>query len=168
MTDSSTALSIFLALSPVFAALLAFILLQTVGERLQRRRQRVRGFEDLILEFDQNLQYQLVSTYITLEEEAYKRFRQAGFLLELNDTLRTPLTRLYARIHEKNELLVYFTAAVGTGKPLENYFVTAGTGVGPESERLVIVIARIRQEIDNEIGRLRPMVEREYNRAKDP
>ena len=107
MSDLS-AIQLFGVLAPLFAALVAFILLQTVGEWNKRRKLRERSRKDLISELEQNKQYQDTSKFIALEDEGYKRFRQRGFLHELPADWQKELRELYAFVHEKNALLVYY------------------------------------------------------------
>jgi len=115
--DESVAVQVFLGSVPILAALLTFILLQTIGERIKRNRLRGTARADLIAEIEQNALYQLHSKFIQLEDEAYKRFRQRGFLRELKNGLQKDLMMLYSRMHEKNDLLNYYQAFI-TGVPM--------------------------------------------------
>jgi len=104
----STSVQIFLGLAPIFAALLTFILLQTLGEWVRRNRLRSHGLESLIAELEQNREHQKSSIYIELDDEALRRFRRLGFLFELDSDMKEDLMRLYSLIHLKNSLLTYY------------------------------------------------------------
>jgi len=89
-----------------------------MGESHKRRDLRIRSWNDLVGELEQNLQHQTSSTFICLEDFAFKHFRRSGLLAKLDGELQRGLTELYSRIHEKNELLAAWRTNLPTGKQL--------------------------------------------------
>jgi hypothetical protein len=138
------ALQVFLGLGPIFAALVAFILLQTIGEGFRRRRLRKISYQDLTAELEQNLQHQSSSKFIELEDEAYRRFRRRGFLPELEPRLRQELIVLYSRVHEKNDLLGYY-----------RIFMTSAPA-DANRNTILTIIDRAEIEINKQIKKLIP------------
>jgi hypothetical protein len=104
---------------------------------------------------EQNDEHQQASTYISLEDEAYKRFRRLGFLSELNDDIRLRLRSLYSRIHEKNELILYYRSSLPDSALGREPQVSDGQG--QNYRRLTEVIAELRGRIEQSIRELLPI-----------
>jgi len=162
------ATDIFGGLATVFAAILgaliAFVLLQTLGERLKRRRLKRLSFQALIHEFDQNQQHQAFSSIISLDDEAYRQFKRRGFLAELEETFQHDLMHLYSRIHEKNQLLLYFQSALSAGKSSSSLLVGGEQTPMP----ITVLLEKIKVEIDQKINELLPRLVDAFEDAMDP
>lgn len=143
-------------------ALLVFVLGQTVTPRLAKRRNRLGSFADLITELEQNKRHQDRSTFVSLEDGAYKRFRSLGFLSEQDRILQDKLKLLYSLIHEKNELIDYYRLALaGTGQIVS---VTGGETPVP----ITNVISAVRHEIDTLMDTTLSLLIATYSKARDP
>lgn len=68
---------------------------------------------DLLSEIKQNQQHQSLSIAIRLEDDAYKRLCQNGFVLSLDVRTQNLLRDLYSFIHMKNELVAVFLETRG-------------------------------------------------------
>lgn len=148
-------------LAALVGAFIPFLLWQTFGEEYKRNRLKESSFLDLRAELEQNQQHQETSTYISLEEDAYKRFRQSGFLSQLRTEIRLMLRELYSRIHEKNELILYHRSVLASGKEA---VITDGQGLNPR--KVTEIIVEIRRRIDELVGKLLPVFRR-YEVAAD-
>lgn len=139
-------------LAALVGALLPFLLWLTIGEEHRRDQLRESSLLDLRAEIEQNQQHQEISTYVSLEEDAYKRFRRRGFLTELRTEVRQTLRELYSRIHEKNELILYHRSALASGREA---LITDGLGQNPR--KITEIITEIRGKIDERIGAVLPI-----------
>lgn len=102
---------------------------------------------DLLGEVDDNLHYQSLEMWIPLENEAYKRLRQQGLTMNLDENLQIELRRVYGHIHQKNSRLHYNDLFM-TSIPLEQR-----TRLGsPIAEK----IGELHRQIDNELFQLKP------------
>jgi hypothetical protein len=151
-------------LAAILGASLGFVLLQTLGERLNRRRLRLLSFQALMHEFHQKLQHQAFSSIISLEDGAYREFKRMGFLVELEETLQKELVYLYSRIHEKNQFLFFCVSALSSGRPTEDLMFSGGTS----REATEPLLDKIKAEIDQKMGELLPRLIDAFNHARDP
>lgn len=131
-----------------FLASVAVIILSFIVQNvLQDRRLFENTKADLIAELKQNKEHQVASTYISLEDDAYKRFRQTGFLSRLSNENQTILREIYSRIHEKNELILIYRMALQSGREA---LITGGETPSP----IAVTITNITREIANRLDDL--------------
>lgn len=134
----------------VVGAAVGFLPLWIMSD-LQERKAKTVAKADLIAELRQNRRHESASTYISLEDEAFKRFRALGLLDEEKEEVQDELRQLYSYIHEKNELLASWRMNLSTGKDL---YVTGGE----KPETITSVVARLTKEIEESITGLLPVL----------
>jgi hypothetical protein len=128
------------------------------GESRKRKESKIRSWNDFLAEVRQNRQHQLTSTYISLEDSAFKRFRAGGFLNDLDTAVQGDLIGLYSRIHEKNELIsTWRTSGIQIGSRL---VITDGSNKNPTP--FENVLAEVTVQISNNINTILPLLERSY------
>ncbi len=152
MADFMTDPVLIAAVIAGIVAVAIFVAGQTYVPWVERTRQKKQSLSDLISEIQQNKQHMQVSTYITLEDESFKRFRQTGFLGEQTVETQNDLRGLYSRIHEKNELVQHYFMFL-TGPKEGRLVITGGDG---NMKPLEEVIAGIRAEAERLIDSLLP------------
>lgn len=105
---------------------------------------------DLVAELQQNHHHQEVSFMIPLEDGAYGRFRQAGYLMGRKMETQEVLRHLYSLIRDKNGLVAIYLSK-------GDVEITGGQ----KPERVLAIIDRLRKEIDQLItGRVLYLLEK--------
>ena len=110
-SPSSSVLSIeslFAGSGSILAALITFILIQTLGKYLSRRSLKRTSLAALIAELEVNRKYEVKHAFIKLEDYAFRLFRRNGFLNDLQPDLRNDIIELYSQIRFKNDLIPFY------------------------------------------------------------
>lgn len=165
MSESNTTTLAAAVVGAVVGGMLAIggtFLSQLFAESRGGRALIARSWNDLMAEINQNSAHQIASTYVSLEDEAFKRFRENALLTTIADeSLPNALKGLYSRIHEKNELITMWKGNLPTGKDL---FITDANGQNPIE--IKVVIADLTRKIRDLITSIQPDLEKEQANAK--
>lgn len=124
----------------------AFIAEDIFRRWLDKRSVRKRVLKNLVSEVRENRRIQDVSTWVSLQKNAWDEAKSTGVVMDLREDLRARLIDLYARITEKNELLIYHR--IGISQPL-GIRDTTGNIVTPLPQIIGELTASLRTDFDS-------------------
>jgi len=119
-----------------FLGFFAFIGEDILRRWLDERSVRKRVLKNLISEVRENKRIQDVSTWVSLQKNAWDEAKSTGVVMDLREDLRARLIDLYARITEKNELLVYHRIGISE-------FQGRGLGISDATGNVVTPLTQI-------------------------
>ena len=143
------------AIAGFLLGFLAFIGEDFVRRRWDKRDLRKKVLKNLISEAKEDRKILEVSTWVSLQKEAWNDAKSNGVVMDLEEELREKLVDLYSRMTEKNELLVFHKIGVEKGASLG---IRDGTGKVITS--LDDIIAKLSDDLKKKIDEIIPILEK--------
>ena len=142
----------------LISGLIIFLIQDSIRRKRDKSTERNKMINSLIAELSENKNVSQESTYLSLSTDAWAHLRNSGILLDLQDELSKGLLKLYAKISNKNNLLIYYQIGIQTGKEL---------GISDETGKIVTslvdILAQLRMQIEKEINSVLPLLQKELD-----
>ena len=137
---------------------MSFVITETLRRWADRRDTRKRILSNLLTETQQNRKHLDISTYMSLQTQAWDEAKSTGISMKLPSELRDSLITLYGRIIEKNELLNLYRLTLPSGQELS---IVDASGQKPVP--LNKIIAELSLNLRSALDEIIPRIQRELD-----
>lgn len=137
---------------------IAFLVQDAVRRWLDKRDARKKILKNLISEAKENRAILEVSTWVSLQKDAWTEAKNSGIAKDFKEELREKLIALYSRITEKNELLIYFRIGIQINQSL-----SVQDAEREASTSLDDIIGKLSADLKDKIDEIIPILEKELD-----
>ena len=155
---SEQSLNLWSATAGFVLGFMSFVITETLRRWADRRDTRKRILSNLLTEMRQNRKHLDISTYMSLQTQAWDEAKSTGISMKLPSELRDSLITLYGRIIEKNELLNLYRLTLPSGQELS---IVDASGQKPVP--LNKIIAELSLNLRSALDEIIPRIQRELD-----
>ena len=134
-------------------AFVLFVITETVRRWADGRATKRRILSNLLAEMQQNRKHLDISTYMSLQTQAWDEAKSTGISMKFPLELRDSLITLYGRIIEKNELLNLYRLALPTREKLA-IVDASGKNPVPLNQIITELSINLRSALEENIPRI--------------
>ena len=134
-------------------AFVLFVITETVRRWADGRATKRRILSNLLAEMQQNRKHLDISTYMSLQTQAWDEAKSTGISMKFPSGLRDSLITLYGRIIEKNELLNLYRLVLPSREKL-SIVDASGKNPVPLNQIIAELSINLRSALEENIPRI--------------